>query len=797
MATKSTKTTSSAKSESRQKAARTREENRRKAEFSRASTAIFQIAVGVLLMISIVGGLFGKSYIGPVGEYARKVLTGVFGAPGVLFPAALLYAGFINAFGKRDKSYAARKTAATLLIVVLSGFMALFAGDAKGISALYVQGYSSLISGGVVGGLLTGWLLSLVQTVGVVVIYAACALLCLVVLSNLTIEKLLHALFPERQAKKRVPEEAPVSAPPAKSSPAVPLLPRRSSVDIPIDGETRGHAAASPAFPLPMPEAPTFSGMHAEPEHIHSPQAPATAEPEKVELAPGELAHETAKVQAAISKADLPPVYRIPPLTLLAPDPGVGPSPVTESEVRANSAKIIETLRSFGVEATLLGASRGPTVTRYEVAPAAGVKISRITNLSDDLALSLAALGVRIEAPIPGKAAIGIEVPNKNNSTVYLRSVLESAAFKKAKSPLTFALGKDIAGAPIVADIAGMPHVLIAGATGSGKSVCINSLIISLLYKSAPSELRLIMVDPKVVELGGYNGIPHLLIPVVTDPRKAAGALSWAVGEMMKRYSMFAEKGVKDITGYNLLVPGDEEVTPLPRIVIIIDELADLMMVAPGEVEDSIMRLAQMARAAGMHLVIATQRPTVNVITGNIKANIPTRIAFAVSSQIDSRTILDASGADKLIGRGDMLYYPVGAPKPLRLQGCLVTDKEVETIVESIKSQGHPEGYDSEVMTKIEEESQRSEKGKKGAADTADEAEDEMFMPAVEIAVEAGNVSASMLQRRLKLGYARAARLVDEMQDRGIVGPPDGSKPRQALISRSEWQEMVMRKSSS
>jgi S-DNA-T family DNA segregation ATPase FtsK/SpoIIIE len=797
MATKSTKTTASAKSESRQKAARTREENRRKAEFSRASTAIFQIALGVLLIISIVGGLFGKSYIGPVGEFARKALTGVFGTSGVLFPAALLYTGFLNAFGKRDKSYAARKTAATLLIVVMSGFLALFAGKEDGISAYYAQGYSSMISGGVVGGLLTGWLLSLVQTVGVVVIYAACALLCLVVLSNLTIEKLLHALFPERQAKQQEPEETPVPASAAKPSSApVPALPRRSSVDIPIDGEVRG-IPASAALPPSMPVVPTFSGIHADPEPVHIQQTPASAEPEKVELAPGELAHETAKVQAAISKSDLPPVYRIPPLTLLAPDPGIGPSAVTESEVRANSAKIIETLRSFGVEATLLGASRGPTVTRYEVAPAAGVKISRITNLSDDLALSLAALGVRIEAPIPGKAAIGIEVPNKNNSTVYLRSVLESTAFKKAKSPLTFALGKDIAGAPIVADIAGMPHVLIAGATGSGKSVCINSLIISLLYKSAPSELRLIMVDPKVVELGGYNGIPHLLIPVVTDPRKAAGALSWAVGEMMKRYSMFAEKGVKDITGYNLLVPGDEEVTPLPRIVIIIDELADLMMVAPGEVEDSIMRLAQMARAAGMHLVIATQRPTVNVITGNIKANIPTRIAFAVSSQIDSRTILDASGADKLIGRGDMLYYPVGAPKPLRLQGCLVTDKEVETIVESIKSQGHPDGYDSDVMTKIEEESQRSEKGKKGAADTADEAEDEMFMPAVEIAVEAGNVSASMLQRRLKLGYARAARLVDEMQDRGIVGPPDGSKPRQALISRSEWQEMVMRKSGS
>ncbi|MBQ3077582.1 MAG: DNA translocase FtsK, partial [Clostridia bacterium] len=484
-------------------------------------------------------------------------------------------------------------------------------------------------------------------------------------------------------------------------------------------------------------------------------------------------------------------VYQVPPLSLLTREP---PSTSFEGrdEVIASSNKIIETLHNFGVQATMLGASRGPAVTRYELSPAAGVKISKITNLSDDIALSLAATGVRIEAPIPGKAAIGIEVPNKTVSTVYLRSILESEQFRKAQSPLTFCLGRDIGGMPVVGDIARMPHMLIAGSTGSGKSVCINSMLISLLYKAKPEELRLILIDPKVVELSGYNGIPHLMIPVVTDPKKASGALAWAVGEMQKRYQMFAVRGVKDISGYNALAVGDDEVTPLPRVVIVIDELADLMMTAPGEVEDSIMRLAQMARAAGMHLVIATQRPTVNVITGTIKANVPSRIAFAVSSQIDSRTILDSAGAEKLIGKGDMLYYPLGAIKPLRLQGCFVTDREVEAIVADIKSQNIGHEYDELVMEQIDRESEKAASG--SSSHGGDDDEDEMLLAAIDAVMEAGNASTSFLQRRLKLGYARAARLVDEMEERGILGPLEGSKPRQIRISKQEWQEMRLRR---
>lgn len=494
-----------------------------------------------------------------------------------------------------------------------------------------------------------------------------------------------------------------------------------------------------------------------------------------------------------IRPAPKTPTVEVPaiPTSLLeySPEPDMDS---VEEELNANGEKLIETLQSFGVRATMLEACRGPAVTRYELQPAAGVKISKITNLSDDIALNLAATGVRIEAPIPGKAAVGIEVPNRKVSTVRMRELIESSAFRRAESPLTTVLGRDIAGELVMADLAQMPHLLIAGSTGSGKSVCINSLIVSLLYKSTPQEVRFLMIDPKVVELGIYNGIPHLIVPVVTDPRKAAGALGWAVTEMLRRYQQFAANNVRDLNSYNRLAQErnyiDEQgmrMEHMPQIVIIIDELADLMMAAPNEVEDSICRLAQMARAAGMHLVIATQRPSVDVITGIIKANIPSRIAFAVSSQVDSRTILDMGGAEKLLGRGDMLFSPIGNNKPTRVQGCFIDDREIEAVVEFIRQAAFAE-YDEGVMEEIERGGAQEQSG-----DSDSPEGDPMIPEAVRCVVEAGQASTSLLQRRLRLGYARAGRLVDEMEQMGVVGPHEGSKPRQVLITWQQYLEMA------
>ena len=513
--------------------------------------------------------------------------------------------------------------------------------------------------------------------------------------------------------------------------------------------------------------------------------------------------NQTEELEAA-AQQELPSeqeAYRFPPIELLKSGKAVNQEDITQ-ELQVNGQKLVDVLKSFGVQTRILDISRGPAVTRYELQPAAGVKISKITNLADDIAMNLAASGVRIEAPIPGKAAVGVEVPNKNVSVVKMRELIESAAFQTAESRLTVALGRDISGQITLADLAKMPHLLIAGATGSGKSVCINSLIISLLYKASPNEVKLLMVDPKVVELGIYNGIPHLLVPVVTDPRKAAGALGWAVTEMLNRYKTFADNNVRDLHGYNELV-GDGMVRedgvklePMPQIVIIIDELADLMMAAPNEVEDSICRLAQMARAAGMHLVIATQRPSVDVITGVIKANIPSRIAFAVSSQIDSRTILDGSGAEKLLGRGDMLFAPSGTMKPKRVQGCFVDDKEVEQVVKFVKTK-HDTEYDKSVIEEIEKNAAESNKSNKEESGNDGLSSDPMMSEAIKVVVEAGQASTSLLQRRLRLGYARAGRLIDEMEQMGVVGPHEGSKPRQVLLSYQQYLEMQMRQSGS
>lgn len=480
--------------------------------------------------------------------------------------------------------------------------------------------------------------------------------------------------------------------------------------------------------------------------------------------------------------------YEYPPIELLSK----GSKKALKGGAKALTdiaTKLQKTLYSFGVQAKVENVSVGPAITRYELKPAEGVRVSKIANLADDIALNLAAETIRIEAPIPGKQAVGIEVPNTEKETVHFRDVVESDEFQESKSKLSVALGKDVAGNMAIADIAKMPHALIAGATGSGKSVCINTIITSIIYKAKPSEVKLVMVDPKVVELSVYNGIPHLLIPVVTDPKKAAGALAWAVQEMDNRYNVFAQKGVRDLKGYNALIEKEEGIGKLPQIVIIIDELADLMMVAAKEVEDSICRLAQKARAAGMHLIIATQRPSVDVITGIIKANIPSRIAFAVSSQVDSRTILDQIGAEKLLGKGDMLFYPSGAPKPARIQGAFVSDDEVEKIVSFIKSNGEAT-YSEDILESIENSNKTDKELAEEATD--DDDTDPFLTEAIEVVIETGQASTSFIQRKFKVGYARAGRIIDQMEERGVISGYQGSKPRQVLMTKERWEELKM-----
>ena len=479
--------------------------------------------------------------------------------------------------------------------------------------------------------------------------------------------------------------------------------------------------------------------------------------------------------------------YETPPVELLKQ----GSNKAIKGSKKAltdTATKLQKTLYSFGVSAKVENVSVGPVITRYELKPAEGVRVSKIAKLADDIALNLAAESIRIEAPIPGKQAVGIEIPNKEKEIVPLRDIIDSEEFKDSKSKLSFALGKSVSGDNVITDIAKMPHVLIAGSTGSGKSVCINTLITSILYKAKPSEVKLIMVDPKVVELSVYNGIPHLLIPVVTDPKKAAGALAWAVQEMVNRYSLFAQKNVRDIKGYNAQLDKEGVDGKLPQIVIIVDELADLMMVSPKDVEDAICRLAQMARAAGMHLVIATQRPSVDVITGIIKANIPSRIAFAVSSQVDSRTILDSVGAEKLLGKGDMLFYPSGASKATRVQGAFISDGDVEKIVDFLKKDGEAV-YSDDIMEKIEKANSTDKELEENSED--DEA-DPFLQDAIEAVIEIGSASASLIQRRFKVGYARAGRIIDQMEARGIISGYQGSKPREVLMSKERWQELKM-----
>ena len=528
---------------------------------------------------------------------------------------------------------------------------------------------------------------------------------------------------------------------------------------------------------------------NAKPRQARPKSEPIVEEKFDVEAARNQMA----EMEKAAGEAEKPKKkYQLPPLDCLNP-PKLSLGGGSEAELRDNAEKLIEVLESFGVRTTLVDIARGPSVTRYELAPAAGVKLSKITGLADDIALNLAASGVRI-APIPGKTAVGIEVPNKSRDAVNLREVLESPEYKKGaqKSKLSVALGKDISGKICIMDIAKMPHLLIAGTTGAGKSVCVNAMILSILYNATPDEVKLVMIDPKKVEFSKYNGIPHLLVPVVTEPAKAAGSLQWAVREMLNRYQRFSDAGVRDIKGYNQIAAGDPDMEVMSQIVIFIDELADLMMATPKEVEDSICRLAQMARAAGMHMVIATQRPSVDVITGLIKANIPSRLSLYVASAVDSRTILDMTGAEKLLGNGDLLFNPVGVSKPTRIQGCFSEDREIEKVVNFIKSQEESE-YDESIIKDIEAAAAATEnanqKGGGVNAPSGGDGSDDLFEQAIQVVLEAGQASTSMLQRKLGVGYARAGRIIDELEEHGIIGEYQGSKPRAVLITKQQWLE--------
>ena len=598
-------------------------------------------------------------------------------------------------------------------------------------------------------------------------------------------KKQLEALRQEELAKAEqrpeaaeAPQELPHQFPPL-------ILENRSA-----DGEETETAEAPEPVEEPLPEPVCMLPEKAAPV---MPLPPITAPaPDEKSIKKEEVHQEAAKIAQEIVTGEQLTIYHYPPVELLRS--GDGSSVDGTEEMRQNADRLSDTLQSFGIEAHIINVTRGPSVTRYELELSRGIKLSKVTNLADDIALSLGASGVRIAA-IPDKiSVVGIEVPNRIVSVVLARDVIDSPEFRKSKSRISFAVGKDIGGNRIIGDIAKLPHMLIAGTTGSGKSVCMNSLIISLLYKAKPDEVKLIMVDPKMVELGVYNGVPHLLIPVVTDPKKAAGALQWAVTEMMRRYRMMADAGVRDLESYNKIAEATEEQEKMPQIVVVIDELADLMLVAAKEVEESICRVAQMGRAAGMHLVIATQRPSADVITGLMKANIPSRIAFAVASAMESRIILDTAGAEKLVGKGDMLYAPLGQGKPKRVQGCFITDAEVQSVVDYIKKNDSAQ-YSAEIQEDIERRAVQGGKGSPAAASAAmDEPEadagDEMMPAAVEVLLETGQASVSMLQRRLKLGYARAARIMDELEEKGIVGPFEGSKPRQMLITREQWQAM-------
>ena len=792
-----------------------------------------EIAGGVCLLLALCAVVSYFQEEALFITFFGGLLKGLLGYGYWLSAPALLLTGLLL-LTHRDRP-ATLRSVCTLLVPVLTGcglHLLLCARSYEpgltGLRELWLSGRSLQSGGALSGGLAVGFSAVFGKVLSLILfLLMLLAALCLAL--HFSPKDAVRRAQERREAEREdIPEEAPPVR--EKERPAEKRPRRRAAIDIPLDDEPPAKQ------PQPRPEGPAFApkekkpffsrkssavrtpdqvlrGEPAEEAAPVAPAAPVTSPPaasaapapvakpreaDKPSVTAQEVQDATEEVTAAVEQELAQPeeAYQYPPITLLDENTADNYTEVG-AELRSNSQRLAQTLQSFGVDARPGAVVHGPSVTRYEFTLEQGVKLSKITNLADDIALALGASGVRI-APIPNKiSVVGIEVPNRAVTPVRIRDVVESRTFTEHKSPVAFAVGKDIGGSCIVGDIGKLPHVLIAGTTGSGKSVCTNSLIVSILYKSTPEEVRFIMVDPKMVELAPYNGIPHLLIPVVTDPKKAAGALQWAVFEMMKRYKLFSEHGVKDLAGYNALARQDGELKTMPTVVVVIDELADLMLVAAKEVEESICRVAQMGRAAGMHLVIATQRPSSDVITGLMKANIPSRIAFAVASSLESRIILDTTGAEKLVGKGDMLYAPLGAGKPTRVQGCFITPEEIERVVGFVKTTGEAE-YSREVMDKIEQAVKEKEKGGGGktSAEPAEAQEDgdELLPAAVEVVLETGQASVSMLQRRLKLGYSRAARLVDQMEERGIVGPFEGSKPRQLLIDKAKWQELQMSK---
>ncbi len=739
------------------------------------------IALGLLAFICI----FFTSNSGTFGKPFKQISSGLFGWAHYLIPLAILLFGCYIALAGRVKQLS-RKTMYLILLILLIPCFFQIAYLSKNmsqissginvwqfISHMYSIGISEINNGGVFGGILmTPFVIFFGVTGGYIITITATVVLVIYITNKSFLDflikiKNMFVAFIKWMKDAFKPIEDGQEEPVSKELKKQPYI--QSKIDDVAIEPVKETISKEPVNIIINKSRPIQEEPKKPVSRYTGPIIIKKEEPLK------------SAAPAIIEKPQEKGEYVFPPLSLLDSYVDSGNSDNYEQIAR----KLENTLLSFGVEVSVTNIMCGPTVTRYELQPKSGVKVSRIVALADDISLNLASRDVRIEAPVPGKSVVGIEVPNTKKSVVSLKEVIASKEFQGSKSILTIAIGKDIAGNCTIADVRRMPHMLIAGATGSGKSVCINCIITSILYKATPDDVRFIMIDPKKVELINYNGIPHLLIPVITNLKKAAGALNWAVEEMTNRYEMFNKRGVRDINSYNDSVKNDSELKKMPNIVILIDELADLMMTNPGEVEESICRLAQLARAAGIHLIIATQRPSVNVITGVIKANIPSRLSFAVVSQVDSRTILDMGGAEKLLGNGDMLFHPMGLSKPVRMQGAYISDSEINKVVEFIKQRSNS-SYDEDVVDNIE-------KSDKKASDNDVENEiDELLPAAIDLVVEIGQASVSYLQRKLKLGYGRAARIVDQMELRGIVGPFEGSKPRAVLISREEWAEMQM-----